>query len=253
MGAASAMNAIKHLPRYRTMAVQSRAAAEPATAALPGSSFMDLHRTLRDNGVVVVDAILARSESEALDAFHRFKAPVALKAEAPGLLHKSDIGCVRLNCASEADVAAAFRAVTENALRAGFPEAAAIVQPMTSGIAEAYAGIIDDPHYGPAIVFGLGGIFVEVLKDTAIEMAPLSHGDALAMIHRIKAAPLLLGARGRRRGDIEALAALLVNLSHFAVAHAGQIKALDLNPIIVRPEGESVVAVDIAAESADRN
>jgi acetyltransferase len=253
MGAAGAMNAIKHLPRYRTMAVQSRAAAEPATAALPGSSFMDLHRTLRDNGVVVVDAILARSESEALDAFHRFKAPVALKAEAPGLLHKSDIGCVRLNCASEADVAAAFRAVTENALRAGFPEAAAIVQPMSSGIAEAYAGIIDDPHYGPAIVFGLGGIFVEVLKDTAIEMAPLSHGDALAMIHRIKAAPLLLGARGRRRGDIEALAALLVNLSHFAVAHAGQIKALDLNPIIVRPEGESVVAVDIAAESADRN
>ena len=252
MGAASAMNAIKHLPRYRTMAVQSRAAAEPATAALPGSSFMDLHRTLRDSGVAVVDAILARSESEALDAFRRFKAPVALKAEAPGLLHKSDIGCVRLNCASEADVAEAFRAVTENARRAGFPEAAAIVQPMTSGIAEAYAGIIDDPHYGPAIVFGLGGIFVEVLKDTAIEMAPLSQDDALAMIHRIKAAPLLLGARGRPRGDIEALATLLVNLSHFAVAHAGQIKALDLNPIIVRPEGEGVVAVDIAAEPADR-
>ena len=253
MGAASAMNAIKHLPRYRTMAVQSRAAAEPAKAALPGSSFMDLHRTLRDSGVAVVDAILVRSESEALDAFHRFKAPVALKAEAPGLLHKSDIGCVRLNCASEADVAEAFRAVTENARRAGFPQAAAIVQPMTSGIAEAYAGIIDDPHYGPAIVFGLGGIFVEVLKDTAIEMAPLSQDDALAMIHRIKAAPLLLGARGRPRGDIEALATLLVNLSHFAVDHAGQIKALDLNPIIVRPEGEGVVAVDIAAEPADRH
>jgi acetyltransferase len=253
MGAASAMNAIKHLPRYRTMAAQSRAAAKPATAALPGSSFMDLHRTLRDSGVAVVDAILARSESEALDAFHRFKAPVALKAEAPGLLHKSDIGCVRLNCASEADVDAAFQAVTENARRAGFPEAAAIVQPMTSGIAEAYAGIIDDPHYGPAIVFGLGGIFVEVLKDTAIEMAPLSQDDALAMIRRIKAAPLLLGARGRPRGDIEALATLLVNLSHFAVAHAGQIKAVDLNPIIVRPEGEGVVAVDIAAEPADRH
>ncbi len=108
MGAASAMNAIKHLPRYRTMAVQSRAAAKPATAALPGSSFMDLHRTLRNSGVAVVDAILVRSEFEALDAFHRFKAPVALKAEAPGLLHKSDIGCVRLNCASEADVAAGF-------------------------------------------------------------------------------------------------------------------------------------------------
>jgi acetyltransferase len=248
MGAASAMNAIKHLPRYRAMAARSRAAAEPAKAAPPGSSFMDLHRSLHNSGVVVVDAILARSESEALDAFRRFNAPVALKAEAPGLLHKSDIGCVRLNCASEADVAEAFQAVTENARRAGFPEAAAIVQAMLSGIVEAYAGIIDDPHYGPAIVFGLGGIFVEVLKDTAIEMAPLSPDNATAMIHRIKAAPLLLGARGRPRGDIDALATLLVNLSRFAVAHAGQIKALDLNPIIIRQEGEGVVAVDIATD-----
>jgi len=207
---------------------------------------------LRDSGVAVADAVLARSESESLDAFRRFNAPVALKAEAAGLLHKSDIGGVRLNCASEAAVAEAFRVVTENARRAGFSEAAAIVQPMVSGVAEAYAGIIDDPLYGPAILFGLGGIFVEVLKDTAIEMAPLSQDDALAMIHRIKAAPLLLGARGRPRGDIAALAKLLVNLSRFAVAHTGQIKTLDLNPIIVRPEGEGVVAVDIAAEPADR-
>ncbi len=94
---------------------------------------------------------------------------------------------------------------------------------MVTGIAEAYAGIIDDPLYGPAIVFGLGGIFVEILKDTAIEMAPLSNDDALAMIHRLKAAPVLLGARGRPRGDIAALAALLVRLSHFAVANAGTI------------------------------
>jgi acetate---CoA ligase (ADP-forming) len=252
MGAASAMNAIKHLPLYRAMAVRPYDAAEPAKAAQLGSSFMDLHRALRDSGVVVVDALLARSESEALETFRRFNAPVALKAEAPGLLHKSDVGCVRLNCASEADVAAAFRAVTENARHAGFADASVIVQPMVAGIAEAYAGIIDDPLYGPAIVFGLGGIFVEILKDTAIEMAPLSQDDAMAMIHRIKAAPILLGTRGRPRGDIEALATLLVNLSNFAVAHAGQIKALDLNPIIVRPEGDGVVAVDIAAESTDR-
>jgi acyl-CoA synthetase (NDP forming) len=252
MGAASAMNALKHLPRYRAMTVMPRVAAEnPKTAPLD-SSFMSLHRALRDSGVAVIEAVLARSESESLDAFRRFNTPVALKAEAPGLLHKSDIGGVRLNCASEAAVAEAFRIVTENARRAGFNEAAAIVQPMVSGVAEAYAGIIDDPLYGPAIVFGLGGIFIEVLKDTAIEMAPLSQDDALAMIHRIKAAPLLLGARGRPRGDIAALATLLVNLGRFAVAHTGQIKTLDLNPIIVRPEGGGVVAVDIAVEPADR-
>jgi acetate---CoA ligase (ADP-forming) len=138
--------------------------------------------------------------------------------------------------------------VTENARKVGFGDVAAIVQPMAAGVAEVFAGIIDDPLYGPAIVFGLGGIFVELLKDTAIEMAPLSRDDALRMIHRIKGAPVLLGARGRPGGDIDALAALLVSLGRFAVAHAGQIKALDLNPIMIRPKGEGVVAVDIAVD-----
>ncbi len=250
MGAATAMAALKHLPDYRAMAATKPAPAENAKPATPLSdwNFMTVRQALADSGVAVTAAALVRSESEALTAFNRFKAPVAVKAEAAGLLHKSDIGGVRLNCKNDAEVAEAYRAVTESARQAGFADAAAIVQPMAFGIIEAYAGIIDDPLYGPAIVFGLGGIFVEVLKDTAIEMAPLSKDDALGMIHRIKAAPLLLGARGRPRGDIEALAELLVNLSHFAVAHAGQIKALDLNPIIVRADGEGVVAVDIAAD-----
>jgi acyl-CoA synthetase (NDP forming) len=249
MGTASAMGALKHLPRYRAMAAQQRGTAERVKAAPPDWSFMNLRQALLDSGVAVVDAVLARSEHEALTAFRRFGGPVAVKADAPGLLHKSDIGCIRLNCGSEADVAEARRMVMENAQKAGFGDAAVIVQPMASGIAEAYAGIIDDPLYGPAIVFGLGGIFVEWLKDTAIEMAPLSQDDALGMIHRIKAAPVLLGARGRPRGDIETLAALLVNLSHFAIAHAGRVKALDLNPIIIKTAGEGVVAVDIAADT----
>jgi hypothetical protein len=82
-------------------------------------------------------------------------------------------------------------------------------------------------------------------------MAPLSHADALAMIHRLKAAPVLLGARGWARGDVSALAAFLVRLSHFAVTNAGTFRALDLNPIIVKAEGEGVVAVDIAVETGD--
>jgi acyl-CoA synthetase (NDP forming) len=252
MGAANAMTALKHLPDYRAMSARKRAARENAKPAPPLSdwNFMTARQALADSGVAITDAALVRSESEALTAFNRFKAPVAVKAEAPGLLHKSDIGGVRLNCKNDAEVAEAYRTVTESARQAGFADAAAIVQPMASGVVEAYAGIIDDPLYGPAIVFGLGGIFVEVLKDTAIEMAPLSRDDALGMIHSIKAAPLLLGARGRPRGDIGALAELLVNLSRFAVVHAGQIKALDLNPIIVRAEGEGVVAVDIAADLA---
>ncbi len=194
---------------------------------------------------------LTSSEAEAIVAWRKFGTPVALKAEAPGLLHKSDLGCVRLNCATDAEVADAYRAIIANARKAGFDRASVLVQPMVSGIAEAYAGIIDDPLYGPAVVCGLGGIFVELMNDTVIEMAPLSHDNALAMISRLKAAPVLTGARGRPRGDIEALAALLMRLSHFAVANAGQFHALDLNPIIVKADGQGVVAVDIAVDRTE--
>ena len=97
-------------------------------------------------------------------------------------------------------------------------------------------------------MFGLGGIFVELFEDTVVEMAPLSKDDAHADDPSAKGAPVLTGARGRPRGDIEALATLLVRLSHFAAANSGTFRALDLNPIIVEPTGEGVVAVDIAIE-----
>jgi len=121
---------------------------------------------------------------------------------------------------------------------------------MIRGVAEAYAGIIDDPLFGPAICFGLGGVLVEILQDTTTEMAPLSHADALDMIRRIKAAAILDGARGRERADIDALADLLVALGQFAVASSGRFRALDLNPIMVGSSG--VTAVDIAIEPIER-
>ena len=102
--------------------------------------------------------------------------------------------------------------------------------------------------FGPAICFGLGGIFVEVFNDVQTEMAPLSRDEALAMIHAVRGAKLFTGARGREKGDIEALADLLVQLGRFALAHAGQFRAIDLNPVIVKPRGQGVVVVDIAVE-----
>src|SRR5262249_25994353 len=144
---------------------------------------------------------------------------VAIKADAVGLLHKSDLGCVRLNCDSEQAVVDAARVVTGNARKAGFKDPSILVQRMESGVAEAFAGVINDPTYGPAVCFGLGGIFVEIFKDTTTEVAPLSHADALAAIHRIKALPILQGARGRPPADIDALATLLVRLGDFAVAN----------------------------------
>jgi acyl-CoA synthetase (NDP forming) len=126
-----------------------------------------------------------------------------------------------------------------------------LIQPMITGIAEAYAGIIDDPLFGPAVCFGLGGVFIEIMKDTITEMAPLSHEDALGMIRRIKAAAILEGARGRERAGIEALANLLVGLGRFAIKNSGRFRALDLNPIIVGSSG--AVAVDIAIEPIRRD
>jgi len=253
IGVASTMNALAHLSCRQELAARapvkaSGEAIDHGVGSYCGSDFLSLRRALVDSGVAVVETMLASSEAAAVAALRAFARAVALKAEAPGLLHKSELGCVRLGCATETEVAAAYQAIVANARRAGFGSADVLVQPMTSGVAEAYAGIIDDPLYGPAIVFGLGGIFVELIDDTVVEMAPLSEGDALRMIHRLKAAPVLLGARGRSRCDIEALATLLVRLSHFAVANSGKFRALDLNPIIVGAGGQRAVAVDIAVE-----
>jgi hypothetical protein len=155
---------------------------------------------------------------------------------------------VKLHCKTEDAVIAGYEAVVANAKAAGFTSDGVLVQPMVSGVAECFAGIIDDPLYGPAIVFGLGGIFVELLRETVTEMAPLTTDEALRMIRRVKGAQILAGARGRPQGDVAALADCLVALGRFAVANAGRFRALDLNPIIVKPKGEGVVAVDIAIE-----
>jgi acetate---CoA ligase (ADP-forming) len=255
LGISNAMGALKHLPLRR--AYWARAAKVGAPEQIGNSTdagldrdlarwdFLAARQLLVASGVPVVDAALAHSEDEAVAVLRRFGTAVAVKAEAPGLLHKSDLGCVRLDCRDVQEVRDAYAAVVRNARNAGF-EGGALIQPMINGVAEAYAGIVDDPLFGPAICFGLGGVFVEILHDTATEMAPLTREDALEMIHRIKAAPLFEGARGRDRGDVEALAALLVALGQFAIANSGRFRALDLNPIIVGKAG--VVTVDIAIE-----
>jgi acyl-CoA synthetase (NDP forming) len=230
--------------------VTTAAAIRGDTAAathLGGDDFLSVRSALVASGIAVVGAAIAHSESEATALLQRFGTAVAVKAEAPGLLHKSDIGCVRLNCSNEREVAEAYRAVMQNARGAGFQRGLGVlVQPMIKGTTEVYAGIIDDPVFGPAICFGLGGVFIEILKDAATEMAPLAHEDAVRMIRGIKGARILEGARGRERADIDALATLLVNLGNFAVANRGRFRALDLNPIMVGPSG--AIAVDIAIE-----
>ncbi len=254
LGIQNAMGALKQLKQRRDFAL--RAANTPSEGEKPVArandpmpqDFISAQKTLAAAGVPIVEAALASSAHEAVAIMRRLAQPVALKAEAPELLHKSDLGCVKLSCRTESEVIAGYEAVVANAKAAGFTPDGVLVQPMVSGVAECFAGIIDDPLYGPAIVFGLGGIFVELLRETVTEMAPLTADDALRMIQRVKGAQILTGARGRPPGDVAALAECLVNLGRFAAANAGRFRALDLNPIIVKPKGEGVVAVDIAIE-----
>jgi acetyltransferase len=258
LGTTNAMRALRYLPIRRAYWSRGAAPAEGAVRAETGldfanAGFMAIRETLLDHGIPIVDAALASSEQEAIAVQRRLGVPVVVKAEVPGLLHKSDVGCVRLNCGA-AEIGEAYRAVIGNARSVGFPSAATVlVQPMVGGIAEVYAGAIDDPLFGSAICFGLGGVFVEIFNDVRTEMAPLSHDEALAMVHAVKGAKLLTGARGRQVGDVEALADLLVRLGQFALAYAGRFRAIDLNPVIVKPRGEGVVAVDIAVEALQQD
>jgi acyl-CoA synthetase (NDP forming) len=250
LGIANAMSALKYLRIRRDYWTHAdMRVAEPAPPAAAGDlgSFLTARSALVASGVPVVDAALTSTADEAVAAWRRFGTAVAVKAEAPGLMHKSDLGGVRLGCDSEGDVRAAWLTVTDNARKAGFDRGlGALIQPMIPGVAEAYAGIIDDPVFGPAICFGLGGVFVEILRATTLEMAPLTRDGAHAMIARIPGAAILHGARGRARADVDALAQLLVGLGRFALTNRGRFRALDLNPIMVGTSG--AVAVDIAIE-----
>jgi succinyl-CoA synthetase beta subunit len=218
----------------------------PAGADAQEWDFPRARAALQASGIPVVEGALAGSDDEAVALWRGFGRSVAVKAQAPGLVHKSDLGCVRLACADEHDVRQAYRTVLANARKAGFAASQALVSPMIAGTTEVFAGIMDDPRFGPAISFGLGGVLVEVLDDVATEMAPLSLADARAMIRRIKAFPILAGARGRAAVDLDSIASLLVALGKFALAHRGQFRALDLNPIIVGPS--AALTVDIAIE-----
>jgi len=257
LGTSTAMKALKYLPLREAYEAQSRTDAEAvavrAAASLPlagmSGNFLAQRDALMACGVAVVDSALALTEDEAIAAFRRFGRPVVVKAEAEDLIHKSDIGCVRLGCASDAEVAAAFREVGQNAKAAGFADPSALLQPMTTGVAEFFAGVTNDPAFGPAVTVGTGGIFVEILSDVVTEMAPVSFDEAMRMINHLKGVKLLKGARGREPGDIAALAELVAGLSRFAVAQAGCFSSLDINPIIVGPVGQGACAVDIAIET----
>lgn len=206
-------------------------------------------------GVPFVEDILVRTGNEAAEAAERLGTGVAMKVLSPDIQHKSDIGGVELNVTGAAQAVAAYdrimAAVAKNASGAAID--GVLVSPMTSGGVEMILGSTNDPTFGPSVMVGLGGIFAEIFRDTAIALAPVSSEEAEGMLRRLKAFPLLDGARGRPRADLGALCDTISALSRFAAAHAAEVAEIDINPLLVRPEGQGVLALDalIVAKSSN--
>jgi acyl-CoA synthetase (NDP forming) len=189
---------------------------------------------------------LATSAGEAADAAARIGGPVALKVQSPDITHKTEAGGIALGILGETAVGEAYERVLGSAKRA-YPEAVTdgvLVQAMAPPGREFILGITRDAGFGPMLMVGLGGIHVEVLRDIAFAPVPIGEEQALALLDQLKGAALLGEIRGAPPADRAALAALIANLSRFAADHAELIEEIDLNPVIVHPQGQGLTVVD---------
>ncbi len=203
-------------------------------------------RILAEYGIAVTREDLAASREEALAAARRIGFPVAMKVQSPDISHKTEARAVRLDVASEGEVAAAYDEILRNAkaYKADARIEGVLVQEMVTGGIEAILGVTNDKLFGPAVMFGLGGIFAEVLKDVAFRIAPVTQSVALEMIAEIKGYAVLTGARGAALAVLDALADAIVRLSALAVDLKDCLAELDINPLFVFAQGKGVKAGD---------
>lgn len=203
-------------------------------------------RLLAEYGIETTVEVLTGTVEEAVKAASQIGYPVVMKLDSPDIPHKTEAGVVKLNIPDEASVRRSFEIIHNNAMK--YDDKAHIngisVQEMVVGGHEIILGIKNDPILGPAVLVGLGGIFVEVFEDYALQMAPISKQQALEMIDSLRGSKLLKGFRKGSIADIEALADTLVRLSILAYDYRKEIAELDVNPLIVFEEGKGVKAVD---------
>ncbi|KRB75745.1 acetate--CoA ligase family protein [Noviherbaspirillum sp. Root189] len=204
---------------------------------------------LKAYGIDVPDEALATTSEEAVMQADRLGYPVAVKLQSPEISHKTEAGAVKLFLKTPREVREAFESVVANGA-AYAPSAkvrGVLVQKMAEKGVELIAGIINDADFGPMIMVGLGGIYVEVLEDVALAPAPLTEATAHAMLRRLRGFRLLTGARGEKPRDLDALASVLVRLSHLAWDARNQLAEFDVNPIFVHEAGKGLTVVDALA------
>ncbi len=234
----------------------SRAAADPPPALppvqLPAAtpSEAEAKRLLTDAGLAVAPEAACATAEAAVRAAEQIGYPVVMKILSPDILHKTEIGGVALDIADAAAVRETFDLLIARAAKAkpnARIEGVIVARQLSCGV-ECIMGINNDPIFGPIAMFGLGGIFTEVLKDVVFRRCPFGEDAALEMIGGIRGAAVLRGARGRPPADIKALAAMLSKLSAFAVQAGSSLKSIDLNPVLAMPEGQGAYALDALIE-----
>ncbi|HYF94010.1 MAG TPA: acetate--CoA ligase family protein [Symbiobacteriaceae bacterium] len=201
---------------------------------------------LKAFGIPVPMELLAPDADAAAKAAAAIGYPVVLKISSPDIAHKTEMGGVRVGLKTEAEVRQAV-ADMQAAAATRYPGAKIdgyLVAEMVAGGTECIVGVKNDRDFGPTVMFGLGGIFVEVFEDIAMRVAPLSRADAEMMVREIKGRKILEGARGQARGDIAAVVDTLLKVSDMAVALDAELEEFDLNPLAVLPEGKGVRALD---------
>jgi hypothetical protein len=201
---------------------------------------------LREAGIALSDEVLV-AEKAALDAaIARVGLPLVMKVQSRDIPHKSEVGGVRVNITTKGEAFAVYQMLLDNAHRHR-PEAAiqgVLVGPMAKKGVEIIVGTLSDATFGPMVMVGLGGITTELFRDVVYRPAPVSAEEATAMLAELKAAPLLNGFRGAAKSDIPALSRLIAQISLIAAQYRDQISEIELNPVLVHPQGHGATIVD---------
>jgi acetyl coenzyme A synthetase (ADP forming)-like protein len=242
-----AVNVLSRMADYGAQAVNRRPAPEKPRAEkkLPGRGRLlepEAMAWLRDNGLPAPEFRFVTQIEDVKDACCEVGFPVVMKVVSPDIVHKSEAGGVKLDLRDDFEARAAFEAIRGAA--AGKDFRGVIITPQIRGGQEVLLGLAHDAQFGPVVMFGLGGIYTEVLRDIVLRVAPLDRREADAMLREVRAFPILEGARGQPRCDLEALAEALVTLSRLPFLYP-EIAEVDLNPVFALPEGLVVADVRV--------
>lgn len=235
-------------------AVASLNGALPARIGSAALSEYDSKQLLRGAGVPTPEEILVTERGALGDAIERAGFPLVMKIQSRDIPHKSEVGGVRVNIASETEASAAYDRLLANA-RQHRPDAAiqgVLVGPMAKKGVEMIVGTVQDATFGPVIMVGLGGVTTELFKDVVYRPVPVGEAEAASMLQELKAWPLLNGFRGAPLADVSALAKLVAQISQLAAQLRDDVSDIEINPVLVHPQGEGITVVDALVVPASR-